>query len=198
VKYTWQNGNDERQFLVDAPGQYSVEVENVHHCLTKDSILIEHADVPDVNLGADTVVCDGPAVLVGGVQGRAYLWSTGDTTSTLVTPTEGTYWLKATNECGIGADTITVHAFDKLFVPNVVTFNEDNFNKHFVVTSTEDRSIALGGKLSIYDRYGTLVYQDEHYRDEWPFDETISAAVYYYIFEVPGCPGKKGSIYVFR
>lgn len=110
----------------------------------------------------------------------------------------GEYWVRVYNECGVRSDTVSVHAFEKLFAPNVLTLNDDEFNEHFAVTPNYDRSVALTGKILIYDRYGTLVYQDPQYRDEWPRYDFISNTIYYFLFQIAGCPALKGTVHVLK
>lgn len=198
VKYIWSTGSTEQTILIDAPGEYSVEVENNYQCIVKDHVSIVANDIPKVNLGGDTTICEAPAILFGGDDGREYFWSTGDTTATITASNAGAYWVKVSNECGVRSDTVSIHAFDKLFAPNVITLNNDEFNEHFAVTPTYDRSIALKGHLFIYDRYGNLVHHDLHYRDNWPGYNPAASAVYYYVFQIPGCPALKGTIHVLK
>jgi hypothetical protein len=198
TSYKWGNGSTESTLIIDSPGEYSVEVENDLHCIVDDHISIIANDIPEMDLGGDTTICDAPAILFGGNGGRTYLWSTGDTTSTLSTQTAGSYWVRATNECGIDSDTVRIHSFEKLFAPSVVTLNDDRFNEHFAVTPTYDRSVALQGQIFIYDRYGNLVHHDLRYRDTWPRHNLITSAVYYYLFQIPGCPALKGTIHVLK
>jgi hypothetical protein len=66
------------------------------------------AELPVVNLGADTVVCDS-VVLNPGFTGGKYLWSTSDTTPTLTVTSSATVTLTYTSIYGlIGRDTINV------------------------------------------------------------------------------------------
>ena len=50
-----------------------------------DSVFIELRPLPEVNLGADTTLCgNGSKTLYAGDQGTKYLWSTGDTTQSII------------------------------------------------------------------------------------------------------------------
>ncbi|MCK6639408.1 MAG: T9SS type A sorting domain-containing protein [Bacteroidia bacterium] len=62
---------------------------------------------PSVNLGPDSVVC-GSMVLNSGTLADTYLWSTGQTSSSITVTTSGTYWVQATNSIGSDTDTIVV------------------------------------------------------------------------------------------
>ncbi|WMJ75070.1 gliding motility-associated C-terminal domain-containing protein [Cytophagaceae bacterium ABcell3] len=64
-----------------------------------------------LNIGNDTTICDTtdislPLAAPEGFQ--SYLWSTGDTTSSIEARTPGTYWIKADYGCGTLYDTINI------------------------------------------------------------------------------------------
>ncbi len=62
-------------------------------------------------LGPDALVCTGETVaIVAGAPVDDVLWSTGDTTSTLLVSTPGTYTVSVIGACGISFDTIVVSA----------------------------------------------------------------------------------------
>jgi len=60
--------------------------------------------------GDDAIVCDGKTVEIGlAVTGGTFSWSTGDTTSTIVVSTSGTYIVTMTSACGATlGDTVEV------------------------------------------------------------------------------------------
>ncbi len=68
------------------------------------------ANCPNIDLGADTVICDGGTLDLGGNTGPndTYLWNTGETSSTITVADSGLYWLAATR------DTCTV--YDSIYV----------------------------------------------------------------------------------
>ncbi|MBA3985910.1 MAG: gliding motility-associated C-terminal domain-containing protein [Flavobacteriales bacterium] len=63
----------------------------------------------NVNLGNDTILCSG-IVLPFDVTtpNTTYLWSDGSNNPTFDITESGTYWVEATNSCGISSDTINV------------------------------------------------------------------------------------------
>jgi|GEM_PF-1527485 len=80
-------------------------------CLSFDQITIFVLDNIDLNLGSDVTICEGLSVDLGDPNtGGNYLWSTGDTTSTInVSPTQTTtYAVTVTSEACIDTDEITV------------------------------------------------------------------------------------------
>lgn len=108
--YQWStNANDtNNSVVIDSTGLYWVEI-TLCSQTKRDSIFVTFDSTPVVNLGADTTfngtVSD---TLDAGNAGSTYLWSTSDTTQTIIVDTTGTYWVTATNQCGSDTDSITI------------------------------------------------------------------------------------------
>jgi hypothetical protein len=89
--------------------------------LTVDSVWVEVVDSSQLtvySLGADTVVCLGDTVQLGGAThpGWLYAWSTGDTTSSVSVSAGGSYSVTVTNpvanlHCLVDSDTIMITNF---------------------------------------------------------------------------------------
>jgi gliding motility-associated-like protein len=62
-----------------------------------------------------------------------------------------------------------------VFVPNVITPNKDNKNDFFEI----DGFLGTCWVLSIYDRWGSLVFQEQDYHNNWG-GEGLPDGVYYY------------------
>jgi gliding motility-associated-like protein len=71
---------------------------------------VEIFDNPTVNLGNDTSFCDGSDFLLDAGPGySSYLWSTNESSQTILVSTAGTYWVDvATSAECIGSDTIVL------------------------------------------------------------------------------------------
>ena len=108
--YLWSNGDTTELTTVTSSGTYSVTVSN-GNCEAIDSLVVTINNIPNVNLGADTTLCDGISVTLdaGMAPNGSYLWSTGATTQTISVSTAGTYWVQKTNGMGCtGTDSIVV------------------------------------------------------------------------------------------
>lgn len=71
---------------------------------------------PSVDLGADTTLCAGVSFKLNGPSGAsAYNWSTGDTTSSIILNTAGTYTLQVRNGACWNQDEIQVHYYPDLW-----------------------------------------------------------------------------------
>lgn len=129
VGYQWDfgNGGTSTSFnpstVYNNPGTYTVTliVTDSNTCNIKDTAyatVTVSGGISTVNLGTDTVDCSGNPITLGGapVPDINYIWSTGDTTSSIVVNTTGTYWLTATDSCGnVFTDTINVVASNNPF-----------------------------------------------------------------------------------
>lgn len=113
--YLWQDDSTNPTFTVSTAGWYSVTI-NLEHCTATDSVYIDLSNPPTVNLGKDTVICDGSALLLNAFNTEAtYEWSDGSKEATLNVNQSGTYWVKTSiGQCSV-TDTINITIFDVNF-----------------------------------------------------------------------------------
>jgi hypothetical protein len=84
--YLWSTGETTQTITATGEGEteFWVAVTNPESCASADTVMLNFAALPSVDLGADTVICqDGQVVLDAGNPGAAYEWSTGETTQTI-------------------------------------------------------------------------------------------------------------------
>ncbi len=110
--YQWQNGSTDSTFMVHSPGDYAVSVTGPNGCVSSDTIHVNFVPLCNatVQLGADTVICNGSSIaLDAGAGFTNYIWSNGTTSQSLVTAQSGSYSIVAldSNLCA-GLDTIEV------------------------------------------------------------------------------------------
>ena len=106
-------------------GAATVKVKGSNEC--NESPYSDPVDVmvntnPSVNLGNDTTLLVSETLeLDAGNQGMAYLWSTGDTTQSILVSYEGnlveTYWVNVDNQGCTGNDTIRITYVDPVGMP---------------------------------------------------------------------------------
>ncbi|RYM34650.1 hypothetical protein ERX46_04550 [Brumimicrobium glaciale] len=116
ANYIWQDYSSNSIFNVYQQGTYSVEV-NVGSCSSSDTILVNYIPTPNINLGADTVLCQGQNLLLDVTTPNAtYLWQDNSTNPTLNVSQQGTYWVEVTaNNCSY-MDTIVVNYISTSFI----------------------------------------------------------------------------------
>jgi len=108
--YGWNDGSAADTLLVTEPGLYWVDIIQ-NGCTGRDSILIIiENEVPQLNLGLDTVVCENDLLFLSPslAPNGNYLWQNGATSESIEINEAGLYWLQVNGPCGIVSDTINV------------------------------------------------------------------------------------------
>jgi len=133
--------------------------------------LISPPPIPPENqlsLGNDTVLCKGDSLIldVGALNG-SYLWNDNSTLSTFTLRENGAYWLTADVDCGTLSDSIFIETEQcncHVYTPNVFSPNSENGNNQF---SIQSNCQFAEFHLSIFDRWGELVFQTRDASDSW-------------------------------
>jgi gliding motility-associated-like protein len=99
---------------------------NVSSCPFDTSIVVTVAPaLVNPNLPKDTLICGTNNLQLGaGSTGFNYLWSTGDTTTSITVNTAGVYWLQVSNNCDSLRDSIKVtqKRLPKVFIGNDTSY----------------------------------------------------------------------------
>lgn len=108
--YVWQNGASSSTLLAGAPGWYAVTVTDACGLSATDSLLVSPDAPQGVQLGNDTVLCQGDQIaLDAGAGFGTYTWQNGASTQTLTVTTPGTYSVTVTNPAGCSySDTLVI------------------------------------------------------------------------------------------
>lgn len=144
ASYQWSTGNNQQQEPVKAAGTYWVKATTINGCPAADTLKLSVYDLPQPNLGPDSVICVGQSrILKTTGHYAAYAWSTGATSETITVNTAGKYWLTVT-------DDNTCKGSDTTLIPS-----EANPP---VVDLGPDTAVCSYGKLELhpagmYDRY---------------------------------------------
>jgi len=109
-QFLWSTGATTSSITVDTTGMYSVTVTDTNGCAYTDTTEITLFANPTVNLGQDTILCDGETLtLQAGNPGASFQWSTGEDSSAILVMQTGVYILEVTDSVGcIGQDTVAV------------------------------------------------------------------------------------------
>jgi gliding motility-associated-like protein len=101
---------------VTASGEYRVNVTEVATtCVSSDTILFTFLDVPTVDLGLDTNLCEGDVAELSSPStdaSYAFTWSTSSSSNSIQVMTTGEYWLDAANGMCVDRDSISVVFFE--------------------------------------------------------------------------------------
>ena len=103
----WNTGSNDDGIWINQPGWYWVDV-TVDHCVNRDSVYVR-SWYENVSLfNGDRVFCEDnhDSILITIPDfGGSHLWSTGDTTNSIMIYDEDKYWVTITDSCGIITDT---------------------------------------------------------------------------------------------
>ncbi len=110
ISLVWQDGHTEDTYTVTSPGGLYV-LTGFNRCGAEtDSVRISYINSPPpVNLGPDTVLCEGNSLLLSVIPG-AYdiIWQDGNTIPEFVISQTGLYTIQLINDCGMETDSIRV------------------------------------------------------------------------------------------
>ncbi|MEX2485776.1 MAG: gliding motility-associated C-terminal domain-containing protein [Brumimicrobium sp.] len=185
--FTWtgsNNFNSSQQnpvianFNFENEGIYLLTVVDENGCEDEDSINLLVSDFNDVEISAgDTVLCPGETLQLTATGATDYDWSGPGNFSesgqnimieNISLNQGGVYIVEGTNEFGCsGEDSVEVEVImtsDCLFIPELVTPNEDNMNDFWVITGITNYTDA---EVLVYNRWGNLVFSASPYENDW-------------------------------
>ncbi|NVO31787.1 gliding motility-associated C-terminal domain-containing protein [Hymenobacter lapidiphilus] len=180
ASYRWSTGATTASIAVAQPGRYSVTATHANGCTstaTQTVGLIPRLSPPPPS--TDTTVCETAELVLRAPVAHdtraTYRWSDNSTDSTLRVTQPGLYTLQVTNPCQTVAVSWRVTYRSCVFIPNIVTANNDGVNDRFVINNLP----AGAWDLQVVNRWGAQVYHAAHYRNDWGL-EAITG-VYYYV-----------------
>lgn len=100
---TWNTGGSGQQLLVTSTGEYWATATTGHGCSRTDSIHLSIDPLPVDALSDLTACIESPPTLNAGNPGASYLWSTGDTTQSIMVTTLGTVSVTVTTPANCSA-----------------------------------------------------------------------------------------------
>ncbi len=153
----------------EIPGTYTVTLNAQYRaCLDINaSAQVTVKSMPVINLGGDTSIClDGTAFALSdgtnaGNPGATWLWSTGDTTSSIAIKHHGHYWARVTIDQCSSKDEVEVRKDCYVDIPNSFTPNGDGINDYFFPRQFLSEGVA-GFKMTVFNRWGQKVFETEN------------------------------------
>jgi len=99
--YLWSTGSIEQSITLDSPGPQIIEARGYYQgCYITDEIEILGELSGTIDLGPDTDLCDGDAIILDAGPGFSdYLWQDGSTNQTFTAFLGGTYSVSVTQPC---------------------------------------------------------------------------------------------------
>lgn len=108
--YFWSTGATTQSITATTSNTYIVTVTASNGCKDTDAMILTVYNNPVVNLGKDTVVCNGTSLTINALNsGSTYHWNTGAATQSITITAAGNYSVTVTNANGCtDRDTIVV------------------------------------------------------------------------------------------
>ena len=191
--------------------QYTVVVSNQFTCADTAGVLVNVIEAPRAFAGVDKWIIEGNnAQITANATGQdiSYSWTPTSYISDPLSlqpvvnpPQDANYVLNVVSNagCGTAKDTMKVFVFKDVFVPSAFTPNNDGLNDTWNIPAL---NAFPGFILSVYNRYGQLVYQNKDINIPWDGKlkgqaQASGVYVYYLDLKVPG--GKrKGTVTIIR
>jgi hypothetical protein len=134
--YLWNTGATGDHINVSLPGEYWVQVSDANGCTNLDTIVLTLVPAPTVSLGSDQTFCEGTSVPLSAGEGfLSYLWSTGETGSSINASQPGSYWVEVTDANSCSARDTVVLTMDPLPVAPNITSGPTSVDNFLVPTS---------------------------------------------------------------
>lgn len=217
LAFDWDFGDENTSTLANPshtyglPGVYTISLvastaDGCDDTLEKD---IQVFSPPVITVSNDTTVSQGfPAQLMA-TGGVSYVWSPLDgldfsnIADPLASPLEETtYSVVVTDQYGCqGTDSVTVFVDEdfRIVASNVLTPDGNGKNDFWVIQNVETFSTV---NVRVYDRYGTLVFQDEAYDNDWggtDGNDILPDGTYYYFITFSDAPTQySGALTILR
>jgi hypothetical protein len=134
--YLWNTGATSDHIDVSLPGEYWVQVTDANGCTNQDTIVLTLVPAPTVSLGSDQAFCEGTSVLLNAGEGfTSYLWSTGETSSSINASQPGIAWVEVTDANSCSARDTVLLTMDPLPVAPNITSGPASVDNFLVPTS---------------------------------------------------------------
>ncbi|SEW46871.1 gliding motility-associated C-terminal domain-containing protein [Chitinophaga sp. YR573] len=174
---------------------YILSVRNAQ-CSSTDTVTVFTLPKPTADAGTDKYILEGGSTILDGQAGGtevSYYWTPeySISSSTILNPTvspaaDTTYTLHVSspNGCGTAADEVKVTVYKNIKIPNAFSPNGDGINDTW---SIKQISSYTDADVSIFNRYGQLVFHSKGYTNEWDGrynGSQLPVGTYYYVIDL--------------
>ncbi len=108
ASYTWQDGSSSPRYSIREAGLYWGQVQ-VERCTDRDSIFVTYNPLPEIEIGSDTVICEGDVFAMDVISnGESFSWFDGSTAARYQVQMPGLHWAEAVLNGCTNRDTAVV------------------------------------------------------------------------------------------
>lgn len=184
TRFRWSTGATTDTLVVTTPGRYALRATFTGGCPAQQVSweLQAGTAAPPFSLGPDTVLCAGQRLALAGPAGPGlrYEWDDGSALRTRSCTESGRYTLVVRGSCGLPQTaSVLVRPRNCLFVPTVITPNNDGRNDRLVVQTAQPTRWAL----DLYNRWGQVVLHTDDYRHDW--GDAAAPGLYFVLLRQP-------------
>jgi len=209
--YLWSTGETTFSILVTTSGNYSVEV-SYEGCVETDDINVNFRELPIIELGINIIKCADDVVTLNATSSSdvsanvTYTWFynggiiNNETSSTLDVTEAGIYAVEVNDDGCISTDDIVIefYANQRCVISQGISPNGDGLNDCLDLLFLDDQLSIV--KLSIFNRHGRLVYEQNDYINQWcgqsDNGEVLPTGNYFYVITLQNDPAISGYIYL--
>ncbi len=179
ILYTWQDGSTDSTLIITEPGTYWVTVTSIFGCNATDSINISLFPALPLDLGSDTIACEGEMITLYAGEGYVtYTWQDNSSLSEYTATTTGIYWVTVTDDKGCTATDSILVTF--LPLPDI------DLGEDLAFCSGEQQNITPG------PGYESYLWQDGNTGAVY----TVTVSGLYWVTVNNGCGEDSDTIYV--
>lgn len=170
--YSWLLNNQaladtNSSILASKSGEYIANI-TIGQCQATDTSTIQINESPIIGLPDLLEICAIKKELqeVDAGAGVAYLWSTGDTTQTIIIADTGLFYVTVTNQFNcIATDSVQIQEMcpPEIFVPKAFVPGSPNPNQYFDIFGHD----FINFQITIYNRWGEVIYYTENPKQPW-------------------------------
>jgi gliding motility-associated-like protein len=150
----------EIEFVVSEPAPFVVQ-DSVEICITATSVALVEGGESPYTFDFDSLGLN--LVNVSQFYGEEF----------------GVYPITVTDACDQVEQILSFVIPCGTLIPNIFTPNGDDNNQYFEIQGVERYP---GSTLKVWNRWGTIVYESENYKNRWNGDE-LPEGTYFYVFE---------------
>jgi hypothetical protein len=170
--FVWNNSQTSASITALSEGMFAVTITDSLGCEVNVSDSLMHQNEnPTVDLGGDTLVCQGTIFsLDAGNAGSTYSWTTGETSQTIEVSTSGTFGVDVTSEAGcIGSNSIEVVVDSCLGINELTTAQikvYPNPSQGGVIYIAIDGVKSNDSYIQMIDLTGKVVAQQQQFKSD--------------------------------